>query len=438
MVNAPVIEVSGVSKRYRLGGMATSYATLRESLTPGAGQRRAEKRDEGFTWALRDVSFAVERGEAVGVIGANGAGKSTLLKILSRITLPTEGRAKIRGRVASLLEVGTGFHPELTGRENVYLSGAILGMRRKEITRRLDDIVAFAQVERFLDTPLKRYSTGMGARLAFAVAAHLPAEILLVDEVLSVGDFAFQKRSLGKMREQTESAGRTVLFVSHNMGAIKTLTKRCVWLDHGQLREFGPTEEVYQSYIQSHSETDDSGAADLSDLDRGITGLAQDVVFETLELRGADGRRTGVFFEDEAIDVQLKLRARNPLRQMRLEIMFRIFTVDGVLVSAPWTWYDDLDLDHGLYETSFRIDPNPLSAGTYSVELYVVGTSETTNDQAQDAVRSALSFQIAANPQLDPRRGLTRTRDSGLIRIEGRWQPLARASADEYVESESI
>jgi lipopolysaccharide transport system ATP-binding protein len=434
MVN-PVIEVSGVSKRYRVGSQRTGYATLRDSLDLRARRLRADSADDRITWALRDVSFAVEQGEAVGVIGANGAGKSTLLKILSRITMPTEGRAKIRGRVASLLEVGTGFHPELTGRENIYLSGAILGMRRKEITRRLDDITAFAQIERFLDTPLKRYSTGMGARLAFSVAAHLPAEILLVDEVLSVGDFAFQRRSLGKMREQTEDAGRTVLFVSHNMGAIKTLTKRCVWLDHGQLREFGATDEVYQSYIQSHSESDDSGAADLSDLDRGITGLAQDVVFETLELRGADGRRTGVFVEDEPIDVRLRLRARVPQRRTRLEIMFRIYTVDGVLVAAPWTWYDDLDLDYGVYETSFRIDPNPLSGGQYSVELYVVTSSETTADQGQDAVRSALSFQVAANPQVEPGGGLTRTRDSGLIRIETRWQPLARDSADAYIEA---
>jgi lipopolysaccharide transport system ATP-binding protein len=431
----PAIEVEGVSKRYRLGGHRSGYSTLRDSLDLRERQRRAGTTDERVTWALRDVSFDVEQGQAVGVIGANGAGKSTLLKILSRITLPTEGRAKIRGRVASLLEVGTGFHPELTGRENVYLSGAILGMRRQEIARRLDDIVAFAQVERFLDTPLKRYSTGMGARLAFSVAAHLPAEILLVDEVLSVGDFAFQRRSLGKMREQTENAGRTVLFVSHNMGAIKTLTKRCVWLDHGQLREFGPTDDVYQSYIQSHSETDDSGAADLSDLDRGITGLAQDVVFETLELRGADGRRTGVFVEDEPIDVRIRLRARVPQRQTRLEIMFRIYTADGVLVAAPWTWYDDLDLDYGVYETSFRIDPNPLSGGQYSVELYVVSSTETTGDQGQDAVRSSLSFQVAANPRVVPGAGLTRTRDSGLIRIESRWEPLTHVSADDYIEA---
>jgi lipopolysaccharide transport system ATP-binding protein len=431
MSDAP-ISVEGIGKQYRLGSMRTGYATLRDSLGADARRQRADAREDRFMWALRDVSFAVEKGEAVGVIGANGAGKSTLLKILSRITTPTEGRAAIRGRVASLLEVGTGFHPELTGRENVYLSGAILGMRRKEITRQLDTIAGFAQVERYLDTPLKRYSTGMGARLAFSVAAHLPAEILLVDEVLSVGDFAFQRKSLGKMREQTESAGRTVLFVSHNMGAIKTLTKRCLWLDRGQVRAFGPTNEVFTAYVESHSESASSGVADLSDLDRGITGLAQDVVFESLELRGADGRVTNVFLEDEPIDVRLRLRDITPMQETRLEILFRIYTMDGVLVAAPWSWYDGLELEHGIYETSFRIDPNPFSAGTYSVELYVVSSSEDKSDQGQDAVRTALTFQVAANPQLDENAPLTRTRDVGLVRVDGRWQPLERSNAAEY------
>ena len=196
-----VIEVAGLGKRYRLGGTMPAYRTLRDTLAEGMRRRRSQPRET--IWALRDVSFAVEKGEAIGVIGANGAGKTTLLKILSKITEPTEGEVRLRGRVGSLLEIGTGFHYELTGRENVYLNGAILGMSKREIGRKFDEIVAFAGGEQFVDTPVKRYSSGMYVRLAFAVAAHLDTDILLVDEVLSVGDFAFQRRSLGKRREQT-------------------------------------------------------------------------------------------------------------------------------------------------------------------------------------------------------------------------------------------
>jgi lipopolysaccharide transport system ATP-binding protein len=201
-------------------------------------------------WALKDVSFEVKRGEVVGIIGRNGAGKSTLLKILSRITEPTEGYADIIGRVGSLLEVGTGFHPELTGRENIYLNGSILGMKRAEIERRFDEIVAFAEIERFIDTPVKYYSSGMYVRLAFAVAAHLEPEILLVDEVLAVGDAAFQKKCLGKMQEVGRE-GRTILFVSHNMTAVQNLCQRCVWLDSGRTSEDGPSGQVISSYLKT-------------------------------------------------------------------------------------------------------------------------------------------------------------------------------------------
>ena len=204
-------------------------------------------------WALKDVSFEVKRGEVVGIIGRNGAGKSTLLKILSRITEPTEGKVTLRGRVASLLEVGTGFHPELTGRENIYLNGAILGMSRGEIRAKFDEIVAFAETEKFLDTPVKRYSSGMYVRLAFAVAAHLEPEILVIDEVLAVGDAEFQKKCLGKMREVAEGYGRTVLFVRHNMAAIRSLTKRCLLLERGELAAAGQSDEIISNYIASYS-----------------------------------------------------------------------------------------------------------------------------------------------------------------------------------------
>ncbi|QDT35774.1 ABC transporter ATP-binding protein [Stratiformator vulcanicus] len=246
------IKVEGLSKRYRIADTQEkkSYRSLREDLVEGAQNifRGASKRHD--FWALKDVSFEVKPGEVVGVIGRNGAGKSTLLKILSRITDPTEGRVHLKGRVGSLLEVGTGFHPELTGRENIYLSGTVLGMTRAEIKRKFDEIVDFAGIEEFLDTPVKRYSSGMSVRLGFAVAAHLEPEILIIDEVLAVGDAEFQKRCLGKMGEVAES-GRTVFFVSHNMGAVTRLCASAILIAAGQVVTLGPTSQVVNQYASS-------------------------------------------------------------------------------------------------------------------------------------------------------------------------------------------
>lgn len=258
------IRVESLSKQYRIGGKQERYKTLRDTLTDAiaAPFRRAVQLVRGQAtgaaeldetiWALQDVSFDIKCGEVVGIIGRNGAGKSTLLKILSRITEPTEGYAEIHGRVGSLLEVGTGFHPELTGRENIYLSGAILGMRRAETERKFDEIVAFAEVEKFIDTPVKHYSSGMYLRLAFAVAAHLEPTILLVDEVLAVGDAAYQKKCLGKMGDAAKE-GRTVLLVSHNMGAIANLCRIAMWIDLGRLRSVGPAQDVVNQYLRLNS-----------------------------------------------------------------------------------------------------------------------------------------------------------------------------------------
>lgn len=251
-----VISVSSVSKRYELAHLARSD-TLRDTIAHGARglfQRmlgRSKKAATEEFWALRDISFEVRRGEVLGIIGRNGAGKSTLLKVLSRITEPTYGSVRLRGRVASLLEVGTGFHPELSGRENIYLNGAILGMRRWEIRQKFDEIVAFAEVERFLDTPVKHYSSGMYVRLAFAVAAHLEPEILIVDEVLAVGDAQFQKKCLGKMGEVARDSGRTVLFVSHNTGALQAICQTGIWLQQGKIVQTGPIADCLSSYLQS-------------------------------------------------------------------------------------------------------------------------------------------------------------------------------------------
>src|SRR5665213_3355050 len=255
---APIITVDRLGKAYFLGQTVNRNATFREAImdlakSPVDRWRRRfdppEKHADAF-WACKDISFDVQRGEVMGLVGRNGAGKSTLLKLLSRITEPSEGKARLKGRVASLLEVGTGFHPELTGRENIYMNGAILGMKRHEIKRKFDQIVAFAEIDQFLDTPVKHYSSGMYVRLAFAVAAHLEPEILIVDEVLAVGDAAFQKRCLGKMKEVAAGEGRTVLFVSHNMQAVSTLTQRCVLMHKGRMHMVAKTPEVIDEYLK--------------------------------------------------------------------------------------------------------------------------------------------------------------------------------------------
>ncbi len=240
-----VIEVAGISKQYRLGQIY-GYKTLRESLQNLF--RRRERPQGDYIWALKKISFEVQKGETIGIIGKNGAGKTTLLKILTRITEPTEGMARLRGRVSSLLEVGTGFHPELTGRENIFLNGAILGMKRGEVRKKFDEIVSFSEIEKFIDTPVKRYSSGMYVRLAFAVAAHLEPDILLVDEVLAVGDASFQKKCMGKM-ESVAGEGRTVLFVSHNMAAVSNLCKKTMLLEDGRIKFFDSTQKVVDTYL---------------------------------------------------------------------------------------------------------------------------------------------------------------------------------------------
>ena len=279
------IQVQGLGKRYTIGGERQPYRTLRESIT-GLFRPRPAAPDKTF-WALKDVTFTINRGEVVGIIGRNGAGKSTLLKVLSRITEPTEGGADINGRVGSLLEVGTGFHPELTGRENVYLNGAILGMHRAEIAGKFDEIVAFAETEKFLDTPVKFYSSGMYTRLAFAVAAHLDPEILIVDEVLAVGDAAFQRKCLGRMGEVAQ-LGRTVVFVSHNMSAVTALCRTAVLMRRGRVQARGTAAEMAALY-QAESLNDLSPAMGLRDVRRTGTGRGRFAALSTVVV-DAQGR----------------------------------------------------------------------------------------------------------------------------------------------------
>src|SRR5882724_7078451 len=286
----PILEFRNISKEYVLGSTVRRHENFREVLvrtlqSPLRLFHRGHHnpfREERF-WALRDISFDVNPGDVIGIIGPNGAGKSTLLKIMSRITDPTEGHINIRGRLASLLEVGTGFHPELTGRENIYLNGSILGMKKTEIDRKFDEIVTFAEVERFLDTPVKHYSSGMYVRLAFAVAAHMETDILLVDEVLAVGDAAFQKRCLGKMGDVAKE-GRTVLFVSHSMGAVTALCNHTIWFEGGKIEAAGPTAEIVTAYF---SEVFQSTEGDLDKL--RLPGLGKEARILAVELLTNDG-----------------------------------------------------------------------------------------------------------------------------------------------------
>jgi lipopolysaccharide transport system ATP-binding protein len=318
------ISTRGLGKQYQVA-QRRPHDTLRDVLTTvgkagldgirGAGRStETAPAAEASIWALRGVSFSVDKGEVVGIIGRNGAGKSTLLKILSRITPPTEGTAEVRGRLGSLLEVGAGFHPELTGRENVYLNGAILGMRRAEIQRKFDAIVGFAEVERFLDMPVKRYSSGMYVRLAFAVAAHLDPQVLVVDEVLAVGDNAFQRKCLGRM-DEVRRRGRTVLFVSHNMAAIQQLCSRVLLLKDGVLIADGPPQSVVETYLADVAHTAD-GPLDVSRVARGSAQFGP--IIRRLSLCDEAGVTTGVFGPEDSLVVELVVAPPFPLREPRL------------------------------------------------------------------------------------------------------------------------
>ncbi|MCJ7744066.1 MAG: ABC transporter ATP-binding protein [Dehalococcoidales bacterium] len=408
------IRVKNLSKRYRLG-QTVGYKTLRDSLAnalmspfrrrrsatrepsatstepPGQSQEMSVKHRLDYIWALKDVSFEVKRGEAVGIIGENGSGKSTLLKILSRITSPTEGYAEIRGRVGSLLEVGTGFHPELTGRENIYLNGAILGLKKAEIQRKFGEIVAFSEIEKFLDTPVKRYSSGMYVRLAFAIAAHLEPDILLVDEVLAVGDAQFQKKCLGKMSDVTKE-GRTVLFVSHNMGSVANLCQRALWLDAGQLVCVGNTHEIISSYIGSQQDT---GAEIHWDNIEAAPGN------EEVRLKSVRIKSNGIVTSHVPIDKEvvieidyLNLKDGNILDA---SIHLRDKTNSFVLASASWPsanlsvdkWFGK-ERPQGIYRSACVIPANFLNCDYYSIDIGI------TNQRHEWQIRqeSVIAFLV--------------------------------------------
>ena len=408
-----VIHAEGLGKRYRVGERER-YVALRDILARVATapfRRGGRRGGSDFLWALRDVSFDIRQGEVVGLIGRNGSGKTTLLKLLSRITRPTAGFADIQGRVGSLLEVGTGFHPELTGRENIYLSGAVLGMKKSEINSRFEAIVAFSEVERFLDTPLKHFSTGMQMRLAFAVAAHLEPEILLVDEVLAVGDIEFQKKCLGKMQE-VSSSGRTIVFVSHQMNQIRRLCERVIWIDAGQIRESGPAGETIAAYETA------TLRPDLARDRQQAHFLQWSVCGENNVLRDGLGE----------VSLHFHLQISKPIWQGHFGAMI----VDNENVIMIGWGFDNMELGAGTHELVLRMPTLPLRPGTYSVmcSLFNGGNNLTGGELVE---------KWHAVPQLvvnTPPLAHSQDRWAGILNIPAELQVAQAIAAGEFSPGE--
>ena len=382
----PIVRVDSVSKRYRIGANAVAYQTLRDTLTSTLRRpfRRNSAHNYETLWALEDVSFEIAPGEVVGIIGRNGAGKSTLLKVLSRITEPTRGRAELFGRVGSLLEVGTGFHPELTARENIYLNGAILGMRRAEIKRKFDEIVAFSEVERFIDTPVKHFSSGMYVRLAFAVAAHLEPEILIVDEVLSVGDAMFQKKCLGKMGDVARS-GRTVLFVSHNLGAVTQLCSRGIVFKEGRKIFDGDTPAAIATYVEE-MRTAASAMTFADEPEKDMQILSMSVVSPTDEVISSHPHT-------EPFSILLKYRVSNWTEGAH--VCLDVFTENGtrLLWATDVETVEELSVERksGIYSARVTVPEMVLTPGFY---YFSSGIYAPNRLQPFDHRESAVSIEI--------------------------------------------
>jgi lipopolysaccharide transport system ATP-binding protein len=402
-----VIAVENISKVYRLGTISTGtlthdlnvwWAKVRGKPNPmlRIGMEDHSNREGDVIWALKDVSFTVEQGDVLGIIGRNGAGKSTVLKILSEVTAPTKGEVKIKGRIASLLEVGTGFHPELTGRENTYLNGAILGMSKQEIRRKFDEIVDFAEIEQFIDTPVKRYSSGMYVRLAFAVAAHLEPEILVVDEVLAVGDAQFQKKCLGKMGNVAQE-GRTVLFVSHNMAAIQTLCQRAIWLDAGQLKKQGPVSEIVTTYLSL-------GLAEFKLMEKVWDDITSAPGNETVRLHRIsvqpEGGNPGDFINMQT-PVRIEVDYWNLQASRHLHPTLHIFNDQGILAFStfPITGTDPMLTEEppaGLIRSVCHIPGNLLNSGFYFLNLMLVRSSKAAGTYR---MKEAIGFEVIDNAE---------------------------------------
>ncbi len=438
---APVISVESLSKRYLVGhraerGRRYGYTALRDvigqeirnaarkALDVVRGRQVVQGNAVEEFWALKDVSFEVQQGEVLGIIGRNGAGKSTLLKILSRITEPTSGRVTLRGRVASLLEVGTGFHPELSGRENIYLNGAILGMRRAEIRKKFDEIVAFAEVDRFLDTPVKRYSSGMYVRLAFAVAAHLEPEILIVDEVLAVGDVEFQKKCLGKMDEVSRREGRTVLLVSHNMAAVQNLCTQSILLENGYIRLYGNTQEVVDSYLRHSS----LGGRSV-DLQKNRASWAIEWI-KQVRMLDKNGLECNDFGLGEDIVVEVRFARNEILRSPVLGIVVnhRIRGEVGT-VNTRMTGFSPQPsrYSEGMY-CCHLINP-PFLQGEYSIDIWL-------GDGAYDVDMVSTASQFTVHEQDIYRTGVVPLKHIGVIFLNATWSFDERESGNRSITSD--
>lgn len=407
------ISAVAIGKMYHIGGERQQYRTLRDTLAnavkrpierlrnPGAATHKSED-----LWALKDVSLDVDNGEVLGIIGRNGSGKSTFLKVLSHITEPTEGRVEIHGRVGSLLEVGTGFHPELTGRENIQLNGAILGMTRAEIVDKFDEIVGFSEIGRFLDTPVKRYSSGMYVRLAFAVAAYMEPEILLIDEVLAVGDASFQKKCLGKM-SSSGRAGRTVLFVSHNMVAVRNLCTRVMWLDQGQVRADGDPGEIIHRYLSTSAST----LVDRSWSEETAVHANATVALLEARVSSPQGVEADRFSVVTPLEVSFTYRT---LREgIRLNLSVTLTDDEGVVVFTTTSCHEDTwhgrEFPPGVYRSSFSVPPNLLNDGLYRVGALFVKDETAPLMQCEDV----LVFEVKDAPET---RGAWHDRWVGAVR----------------------
>jgi lipopolysaccharide transport system ATP-binding protein len=414
---AAAIVADRLSKQYRIGELQAGYETLRESLTHAARRLAGgyHRHPHEHIWALRDVSFEVAEGEVLGVIGRNGAGKSTLLKVLTRITAPSDGHAEIRGRVGSLLEVGTGFHPELTGRENIFLNGSILGMKRREISHKLPEIVEFSGIEQFIDTPVKRYSSGMYVRLAFSVAAHLEPEILLVDEVLAVGDAEFQRRCLGRMEDFGES-GRTVLFVSHNMQTLSQLCDRAILLERGEIVLDGPASEVVAKYLQSVHGTGsrrvwaDRGSAPGDDLVRLLEVRVVDEHGETAD--SVDVRRP------VGIELRFEVHRRGGPVFPKIKVYDRQGDVAFNALDPSPRWHEPAS--PGEYVATAWIPANLLNEGLASVDVGICSIGALKLHPHAGAV-DAVSFNVHDPGEGDSARGVFAGQLKGVVRPLLEW-----------------
>ncbi len=412
-----VIRIENLGKKYTIDHQSkVRYNTLRDRiaemtkfLSDSLLRKRTVTPSREEFWALKDVSFEIKQGDRVGIVGRNGAGKSTLLKLLSRITEPTIGEIGIKGRVASLLEVGTGFHPELTGRENIYLNGAVLGMSKIEIKQKFDEIVAFAAVEKFLDTPVKRYSSGMYVRLAFSVAAHLEPEILIVDEVLAVGDLEFQKKCLGKMQDVSQQQGRTVLFVSHNMDAIQRLCSQCVLLEHGQLVAQGETTSIVAKYLSNHSyKASPNDWIDVSQSSRLGTGEARFVAIRYSSLNAKAGFQP---YSNGPLEFRVAIESDSARTVGSLAVT--LYTQSGTkLVNADIVALDRvIALQKGHNVVKLKIDQLFLNPNVYVLGLWLANVSD--GNQAFDYIEYA--FDIEVVNLASQRFGMKETPDDGAV-----------------------